>query len=482
MIKIKKGLTTFLCCIVLLGAIQFGAAQAVGTPYITPTQDIPFSFLAGGSAAESPALVEQTADSGYITISGSSSSATGNITGASHGNVDIWVTKYDQYGKIEWQRLYGGAGFEYGYSIKQTSEGGYIFVGTTTSSGTGDVMTAPADHEGNGDIWVVKLTAAGAITWQKILGGNATDYGNVIHQTADGGYIVGGRTRSSASGEVTSTRPINAFDFWVIKLTSTGAVTWQQAYGNPTGGSGEDYLYGLDPTSDGTGYILGGYGLDVNNGNFFAVKINLTGAVVWTRTYGSSGTDTCFSSFATSDGGAILAGYSTGSANGDVTATNHGGDDMWVVKLNSAGNIQWQRLLGGTGNERATSVIQTADGNFVVAGYSTSSANGDVTATSHGAADVCVFKLSSTGTTLWHRLFGGTLNDGAVNTTTINPAPVHIYQTTDGDYVITSTSISTNTGDVTDTNNGTGNTNPDQWLFKFNETGDIVWVPDLGQK
>lgn len=490
MTTIINGLKHILSLTILLFTIQYGSAQAVGTPYIIPTQDIPFSFLTGGTQSESPGAVTQTSDGGYITIGSTNSSATGDITETNRGWSDILVVKYDQYGKREWNRIYGGDQYEYGYSIKQTTDGGYVFVGVTTSSGTGDVMTAPANH-GQGDIWVVKLTVTGAISWQKVFGGitpvttTGQEYGNIIHQTPDGGYIIGGRTRSSASGDVTSTRPLGAFDFWVLKLTSTGALTWQQAYGTPTGGTGEDYLYGLEPTSDGTGYIMGGYSTDIANGSFFAVKINLTGGVVWSRTYGSTAIETCYSLAVTSDGGAIMAGYSAGSANGDVTSANHGGEDMWVIKLNSAGAIQWQRLLGGAGNERAHSVIQTADGGYMVAGNSSSSASGDVTDTNKGETDVCVFKLSSTGATQWHRLYGGPARDGYVVTssTMVNLNPVRIQQAADGDYIIASTCGSTNSGDVTDTNNGTGgNSNTDQWLFKFDQSGNIVWVPDVGQK
>lgn len=492
MIRIKDRLTILFMCVALFGALQYAVGQAVGTPYIIPTQDIPFSFLAGGDMTESPGAVEQTSDGGYITISSSSSSATGNVTGSNHGatnfSTDVWVVKYDQYGKIQWQRLYGGDNYEYGYSIKQTSDGGYIFAGTTTTTvtGTGDMMALPANHGGEGDVWIVKLTATGTISWQRILGGTNMDYAQVIHQTSDGGYIVGGRTRSSASGEVTSTRPNTAHDFWVVKLTSTGTLSWQQAYGNPTGGAENDILSGFNPTRDGTGYILSGFSaITLGSDDFFAVKINLTGGVVWTRTYGSSSTDTCYSSAATSDGGTILAGYSTGSANGDVTPTNHGGADMWVIKLNSAGNIQWQRLLGGTGTDIAYSVIQTSDGGYMVAGISNSSASGDVTSTNHGGNDVCVFKLSSTGVTQWHRLFGGDKSDGGALTTPINQNPVRLHQAVDGDYVITSTSASDNNGDVTDAYNGGTARDTyiyDQWIFKFDETGTIVWVPDVGQK
>ncbi|WP_294240881.1 hypothetical protein [Chryseobacterium sp. sg2396] len=494
MSKIKNRFRAFYAGMVLLGAVQYTTAQAVGTPYIISTQDIPFSFLSGGTGIESPAVVEQTADGGYITMAGTNSSATGDVTMTSRGQTDMWVVKYDQYGKIEWQRLYGGANFEYSGDLKQTTDGGYIMVAQTNSSGTGDVMTAPANHGGNGDVWVVKLSATGAITWQKILGGTGSEQVKAVLQTDDGGYLIGASTNSSATGEVTSTRSNSGdYDFWVVKLTSTGTLTWQQTYDNPgpkDASVGSDYLYDIAPASDGTGYILTGYGSSyyqtTNAGSsfdYFVVKINLTGTAQWSKLYGSPGSESSYSVTPTSDGGCVVVGYSAGSAAGDVTGTNHGGNDMWILRLNPSGDIVWQKLYGGSGDERAYSVITAADGGYMIAGNSTSSASGDVTAINHGGNDVCVFKLTSAGVIQRQALYGGTSADGNVSSTVINIRPIAIRQTADGGYVVVSTSGSNNSGDVTDANNGAGGvTNFDQWIFKMDTTGNIVWVPHTGQK
>ncbi|WP_449398161.1 hypothetical protein [Chryseobacterium wanjuense] len=500
MTKTIKKIKNLAACFLLFGAVHYSRGQAVGTPYIIPTQDIPFSFLAGGSARDMTLAIEHTSDGGYITISASTSSASGDVTNTNHGAAntpDIWVVKYDKYGKIEWQRLYGGSAYEAGSvgtgSIKQTSEGGYIFTISSTSSASGDVT---GTSKGDADIWVVKLTATGAITWQRLYGGSGGDQSGGIIQTADGGYLVGGFTRSSASGDVTSTRnSLNDFDFWAIKTTSTGAITWQRTYTNPDSANSindmSDYMNNIDAAIDGSGYILAGR----SNSNFrstsssfdyFVMKTDLTGNILWRRLYGSSGGDELRSMYLTSDGGYILVGNTDGSANGDLTGTNHGGDDIWVIKVNAAGTVEWQRLLGGSGTDDGHSIIQTSDGGYILAGTSTSSANGDVTDTSNGGFDICVFKLNASGATQWMKLYGGDSTDGD-NRLQLSYGgslfPTRIRETSDGNYIVFGTSGSNNTGDVTDTNNGAGGTqNGDQWLFKIDPSGNIVWVPDVGQK
>lgn len=502
MIKIQNRLKTFFTCMVLLGASQYSRAQAVGTPYIIPDQDIPFSFLAGGSQREMTLAMTPTSDGGYITLSSSTSSANGDVTGTNHGTSnysDVWVVKYDKYGKIQWQRLYGGSEQEAGTvgtaAIKQTSEGGYIFTVASTSSASGDV-TGTNHSDPGADIWVVKLTTTGAITWQRLYGGSGADNQGGIIQTSDGGYLVGGFTTSSANGDVTSTRnSSNDFDFWAVKTTSTGVISWQRTYTNPgaatTNNDMSDYMNNLEAAIDGTGYIMAGrsrsnFRNTAGSMDYFVMKTDLSGNILWRRLYGSNGGDELRSMYLTSDGGYILVGNTDGSANGDLTGTNHGSDDIWIIKVNAAGTIQWQRLLGGSGTDDGHSIVQTSDGGYILAGTSTSSASGDVTDTSKGGFDVCVFKLSSTGTTQWMKLYGGNSSDGD-NRVALSYGgsllPTRIRETDDGNYIVFASSGSTDSGDVTDTNNGVGGTNNhDQWLFKIDQTGNIVWVPNVGQK
>src|SRR5690606_33017833 len=158
--------------------------------------------------------IQQTADGGYI-AAGSSSSNDGDVTG-NNGDDDFWILKLNTTGNIEWQKSMGGSANDRPYSIQQTEDGGYIVAGSS-SSNNGDV----SGNHGNTDYWVVKLNTVGEITWQKSLGGSSLDIARSIRQTADGGYIVAGNSRS-LDGDVTGNN--GEFDYWVVKLNSSGTI------------------------------------------------------------------------------------------------------------------------------------------------------------------------------------------------------------------------------------------------------------------
>ncbi|ANF49114.1 hypothetical protein A0O34_00440 [Chryseobacterium glaciei] len=460
--KIKNTLTTLFLCIVQLCVVQYSQAQAVGTPYM-PQQEvpIPFSFLNGGDAGESTEDVQNTTDGGYITI-GSSQSRTligGGVVsgaGANHGqvgNYDWIIIKYNKLGKIEWQRFYGGDQNDWGRAIKQTSDGGYIMTGFTAASGSGDV---PAQPGSNPVVMVVKLDTSGAITWQVNIGSGTLASGRTILQNTDLTYIVG-------------------FDIGAVKLNSAGNIIWQY-----NAAAGNSMIRSLIATSDGTGYIMAGYG---SSTSFLIVKINLTGALVWQKNYGGSGQEEATEVTPMPDGGCIVVGMSLSSASGNVTGTNHGGNDVWVMRLDISGNIVWQQLLGGSGNEYGYSVTKTADGGLMVGAYSSSSANGNVTGTNNGAADVWLIKLSTAGAIQWQRLYGGADNDGALpgNVALVmnsyRPSLVRVRETSEGNFIVLAPSASSNSSNVTDTNNGV----TDMWLFKIDPSGNIISVPNIGQ-
>lgn len=153
-----------------------------------------------------------------------------------HGLSDIWVVKLDGTGKrIQWQRLLGGAGTEEGSSVQQTSDGGYILLGTSMlSSASGDVT---GTNHGEHDYWVVKLDGSGTIQWQKLLGGSKDDYGTSIRQTSDGGYILFGTSYSSETGDVTGTNHLDG-DYWVVKLDGAGTIQWQKLLGDYVAANG----------------------------------------------------------------------------------------------------------------------------------------------------------------------------------------------------------------------------------------------------
>jgi len=356
----------------------------------------------GGPDGDAAYSIQQTNDGGFI-VAGVTSSNDGHVWG-NHGGSDAWVVKLDSSMFIHMQKCLGGTGADFAYSIKQTSDGGFIVAGFTMSN-DGDV----SGNHGWNDAWVVKLNSSGDIEWQKCLGGTNDDYAYSIQQTSDGGFIVAGETNSN-DGDVSGNHGNS--DYWVVKLNSSGTIEWQKCLG----GTGWDEAYSIQQTSDG-GFIVAGYTSsndgDVSGfhgySDYWVVKLNSSGDIEWQKCLGGTNDDWARSIKQTSDGGFIVAGE-TRSYNGDVSG-NHGGIDYWVVKLDSLGDIEWQKCLGGTNNDYARSIQQTSDGGFIVAGY-TSSNDGDVSGF-HGYSDYWVVKLNSSGDIEWQKCLGGTNDDWA---------------------------------------------------------------------
>ena len=356
----------------------------------------------GGSYYDKANSIEQTTDGGYI-LAGYSYSNDGDVTG-NHGAGDVWIVKLDLIGNLSWQKSLGGSDGDAATSIQQTTDGGYIVAGISESI-DGDV----SGNHGGQDYWIVKLDANGNLTWQKSLGGSSGDYDTSIRQTLDGGYIVAGRS-SSFDGEVTGNH--GGGDFWIIKLAADGTLLWQKCLG----GSYTDGAYAIQQTIDG-GYIVAGQS-ESNDGDvtgnhggddFWIVKLDSTGNLSWQKSLGGSNDDEAYSIQQTTDGGYIVAGTSK-SINGDITG-NHGGDDYWVVKLDASGNLSWQKSFGGSYSDEATSIQQTIDGGYIVAGSSGSN-DGDVTG-NHGISDYWIVKLDSAGNLVWQKSLGGSSFDWA---------------------------------------------------------------------
>ncbi|WBV61945.1 T9SS type A sorting domain-containing protein [Chryseobacterium camelliae] len=299
------------------------------------------------------------------------------------------------------------------------------------------------------------------IQWQKSFGGSASETAKSIVQTPDGGYISAGFSKSS-DGNATMSHGNN--DFWIVKMDASGNLQWQKSLG----GSGDDQASSIRNTSDG-GYIVAGFtdstdgDITLNKGlsDYWIVKLNALGNIEWQKTYGGIYQDIATSVRQTADGGYVATGY-TSSNTGDVTG-NHGSSDYWIIKLNSTGNLQWQKALGGSSGERAFDIQQTNEGGYIIAG-DTYSYNGDLTTSPLGSRDFWIVKLGNTGNILWEKRFGGSGEDNAYS----------IAQTTDNGYIVSGTTTSTN-GNIT-FNNGQG----DYWIIKLNATGNLQWQKTFG--
>jgi len=285
---------------------------------------------------------------------------------------------------------------------------------------------------GDQDFWVLKLSSIGAIEWQRTYGGNSWEWPHSIQQTSDGGYVVAGITYSFGAGNV---------DFWVLKLSSIGTMEWQHTYG----GSEDDWARSIQQTSDG-GYIVAGgtcsFGFVWEE--IWILKLYSDGAIEWQKTYGGSRNDSAYSVQQTSDGGYIVAG--------ETQSYVAGNTDIWILKLYSDGAIEWQRTYGGSRYNSAHSIQQTSDEGYVVAGNTDSFGAGDY--------DIWVLKLNSDGTIIeWQHSYGGSGNDSAYS----------IQQTSDGGYVVAGNTDSFGAGIE------------DIWILKLNPDGTTIeWQHSYG--
>jgi hypothetical protein len=414
----------------------------------------------GGTGLDQASVVLPTSDGGFI-INGLSTSTDGDVTD-NHGSADHWVIKTDALGAVVWKRSYGGSSDDKGYDVRETSDGGYVLTGYSVSN-DGDVTSTP---NGSTEFWIVKLDASGGIQWENTLGGTSAENAYTIRQTFDGGYAIQGLTftnNSSTTDDVEGAH--GSFDFWFCKLDATGNLEWQR----PMGGSMTEQGFGMVQCADTSGFVVCGYSqssngatgdVTFNNGgnDYWIAKIDNTGTLVWQQSYGGTLSDRCFNIIQTNDGGYMVNGV-TASSDGDVVG-NHGLLDYWVLKLDDQGTIEWQKALGGTGDDFGRSVQQTIDGGYIIGGKS-SSTDGDVTG-NHGGFDYWIVKLDPTGNIEWEKSLGGTLDEAPSGST----VPfMNVAQLSDGKYIMVGSTYSTD-GDATG-NVSIGASDDNYWLVKL---------------
>lgn len=434
------------------------------TVYADPTPDIDWQMTIGGTRTDIGQSIKATKDGGYILV-GNTNSPDSDITGYHEGLYGCYesclsqiicgyypdglIVKLNSSGAVEWKKAIGGTAADNLLSIEETDDGGYIASGLTYSN-DGDVSGFHGGDEA--DAWVVKLSSSGSIQWQKVLGGSTgCDFANAVLPTPEGGYMIIGHT-DSHDGDVSGTH--GERDVWLVKLNSMGAIEWQKILG----GSKSDYAYSLKATTDG-GYITAGYtysndgDVSGNHGDadVWVVKLNSNGTIQWQMALGGSKEEIARSIQLTEDGGYIVAS-STKSDDGDVSGFHVGPEaDAWIVKLSGSGTIQWQSTLGGYHEDIARSILQSSDGGYIFAG-STTSNNGHVYG-NQGYQDVWVVKLDSNGNYVWQKTMGGPSNELANS----------IQATGDGNFIVAGQTGSTG-GDVI-VNHGS----LDAWVVKLKQ-------------
>jgi len=305
----------------------------ISTSCLMAQPQITWQKCLGGSGEDFAEAFVYTSDGGYA-LTGYSTSNDGDVSG-NHGGQDYWVVKLSAKGSIEWQRSLGGSADDYAYAIIESSNGGYVIAGFSNSN-DGDIKL----NRGENDYWVIKLDKNGNTEWTKSLGGSGSDFAYSVTESKDGGFVVAGSTEST-DGDITSNK--GGYDYWVVKLDSMGNILWQKTYG----GSGDDWATTITVAND--GYLIAGASLSTDGDitlslgsyDYWVIKLNESGDLQWQKSFGGPGSDYARSVALTKDAGFILSGY-VFSDGGDITGF-HGDKDMWILKLDSMGIIEWQK-------------------------------------------------------------------------------------------------------------------------------------------
>jgi hypothetical protein len=342
----------------------------------------------GGSQYDYPCSMQITADNGYIIVGFTDS------FGAGYG--DVYLIKTDAYGNTEWERTYGGNGWDHGYDVKQTRDGGYIVCGYTQSFAIDSI-----------DIWLLKIDGSGDTVWTRTYGGPEIDAAISVIETSDSFFVAVGTTESFGSGYQ---------DLYLIKVNANGDSLWTKVYG----GIWNDVPEDIQETSDGSFIITGTTAsFGAIGANLWLLKTDANGDSFWTKTYGGVNWDRGYEIRETSDNGYIIAGL--------TETPGSGWFDVWLVKTDINGDTSWTKKYGGPDDDEARSIQVVSDGGYIVTG------NFD-----HGSysGDVYLLRTDANGDTLWTTTFGGQQWERGIK----------VRITSDGGYIIVAETYSYGAG------------------------------------
>ncbi len=339
----------------------------------------------GGADWDEGYSVEQTMDGGYI--------ITGFTCSFGSGSNDVWLIKTDENGVEIWNRTFGGIDSDYGFSVRQTSDEGYIIAGETGSFGTS-----------NSDVWLIKTDGNGVEIWNRTFIGIDWNSGRSVQQTTDGGYIITGNKGVPGVGGT---------DVWLIKTNIDGIEEWNRTFGGIEGDAG----FSVQQTNDG-GYIITGY---TNWSDIWLIKTDGNGDTIWDKTFGLKNTDIGYSVQQTSDSGYIVVG--------ETNSYGVGKNDVWLIKTDENGVEVWNRTFGGKNFDYGNSVQQTSDGGYIIIGETHSFGS--------FLGNIWLIKTDNNGNKAWSRIFGGINWDEGC----------FVQQTNDGEYIISGSTFSYSAGD-----------------------------------
>lgn len=383
----------------------------------------------GGTELEGIKGVCATSDGGVVVV-GNTKSNDGTITDKRYLEEDIWLSKYDVNGNLLWSKTYGGNLDDLGYSVIENTDSSLTIAGYSKSS-DGDVPS----NEGMHDFFIFKTDASGNLIWKKSYGFMSHDHAHKIISTSDGGYFVTGFADYSGLSGRSILHGVG--EYYGIKLNSLGEKEWDVYFG----GTMNDRVYDVVETND-EGFIMVGYSessdFDVtdNHGSYdyWVIKLNSSGSLVWKKSFGGSGLDQAYGIAKSINNTYLITGTSN-STDGDISQIN-GNNDVWVICIDDNGVKLWDESYGGTNFDVSNSIRKMSNGNFVISGHTISN---DVDVTSNnGLNDFWTFVISPSGKILWQKTFGGSSYDfayDAVETTDKGIVIVGETESNDGDII-----------------------------------------------
>ncbi len=338
----------------LIGIV--GLALVTGSAWGQP--GVEWERTYGGSNNDLCHSLIQTSDGGFA-LSGVTNSF-------GSGGGDFWLVRTSSEGDSLWSRTFGGQSGDFCTEIIQTTDGGFALAGYTASFGAGSY-----------DFWLIRTDANGDSLWSHTYGGEDQEKCNSLIQTTDGGFALAGSTGTNLHGNVA---------FYLIRTDENGDSLWSRTYDIGL----DDECESLIQTADG-GFALAGFTLHGSGYDNRLIRTDENGEVLWSRSYGGELDDECYSLVQSVDGGFVMAGASNSFGSGNF--------DVWLVRTNSDGDSLWSRTFGGVHSDYCTSLIQIADGSFALAGITDSfGAGGD---------NFWLVRAKSNSDSLWSRTFGG---------------------------------------------------------------------------
>lgn len=374
----------------------------------------------GGSKVDVANAVVNTLDGGYV-IAGYSQSIDGDISDKNTNDTDFLIAKFSSDDILLWIKTFGGTNNDRANDIIETSDGGFAVLGYSKSNDI-DVSS----NKGSQDFWLIKLDNLGNLIWEKSFGFSGADFGTSLIQTKDNGYLITGVLDVTASGGLGNKNTVIKHaggDIWAIKLDNLGTIIWQNYFG----GSFTDSPFGVVETANNEFVIAGSSDsndVDIKNNlgtyDFWIIKISSVGNLIWEKSFGGTEIDEARAITTTNNGNFIIVGDTRSN---DINVTkNNGAADLWMLKIDENGKLLTQKSFGGSSFDVARSIFKTQNNTYLIAG-SSRSLNGDVSK-NKGQNDGWILEIDENAKLLWQTTIGGSqidffydaiqLNNGAI--------------------------------------------------------------------